>query len=319
MTTPSGPFPPDPGRALRNAGLLARCGAAFGDALVEVLAGGQRDPRHPAAVVGSAAVAQLMAAFDLVDPEEAAVLALATARTLARPPVSGYHVGAAALVTDGDLLLGGNVEWPGASIWQTVHAEGFVTLLARARGTHLTSLVTDQARPCAHCRQVLAEMDGADDLVLADPAGRRLRLTDLYPWPFVPADLDVAPAGTDDTPFPYLGLAPADTPGEIASALVAAGRRAHAPYSGAPAACVLVLADGSLVPGTVLESVAFNPTIGPVQDALVGLLAAGGSASEIAHAWLGVGRAAAVGHEAVARDLLAVAVPGAAVHVRYWT
>jgi cytidine deaminase len=319
MTTPSGPFPPDPGRASRNAGLLDTCGAAFGDALAGVLAGGQRDPRHPAAVVGSVAVAQLMAAFDLHEPEEAAVLALATARTLARPPVSGYRVGAAALAADGDLLLGGNVEWPGASIWQTVHAEGFVTLLARARGTRLASLVTDQARPCAHCRQVLAEMDGAGDLVLADPAGRRLRLTDLYPWPFVPADLDVARAGTDDTPFPFLGLASADMPGEIASALIAAGRRAHAPYSGAPAACVLVLADGSLVPGTVLESVAFNPTIGPVQDALVGLLAAGREPDRIEAAWLAVARGAAIGHEAAARDALEAAAPGVPLRVTTWT
>lgn len=317
------PFPQDPGRAARNAELLERCGPAFGLALAGVLEGVRRDPRHPAAAVGPDVVAALAAEFDLRGPEEAAVLALGTAQAIAHPPVSGYHVGAVGLVPEGGMLLGGNLEWPGASIWQTVHAEGFVTLLARARGTRLTGLVTRQARPCAHCRQVLAEMDGADELVLADPSGRRLHLPDVYPWPFAPDDLGVAPAGArgaDDSAsgFPYIGLDPGAAPDAVAAELVAAGRRAHAPYSGCAAACVLVLADGSTVPGTVLESVAFNPTIGPVQDALVGLVAAGRETGEVTEAWVGVGRGAAVGHEAMARDLLAAAVPGAAVHVRYW-
>jgi cytidine deaminase len=313
------PFPPDPRRATRNAELLARCRAPFADALESGLAGGWRDARHPAAVVGADAVAELVDAFDLEGPEEAAVLALESARALARAPVSGYRVGAVGLVPEGDLLLGGNLEWPSASIWQTVHGEGWVTLLARARETRVTTLVTSQARPCAHCRQVLAEVAGSDELVLVDPPGRRLRLPDIYPWPFAPADLGTAGAVAGEGAFPHLGLAGEDTPDLIAAALVGAGRRGHAPYSGCAAACVLVLADGVTVPGTVLESVAFNPTIGPVQDALVGLLAAGRSSGDIAEAWLGVGRDAAIGHEMMARDLLSAAAPGAAVHVRYWT
>jgi cytidine deaminase len=321
VTARTTPFPKDARRAARTATLLAQCGVAFGDALAELLVGPGRDARHPAAVVGPHGVAELVAGFGLDTPEEAAILALETAQALASPPVSGYRVGAVGLVPEGGMLLGGNLEWPGASIWQTVHGEGFVTLLARARATRITTLITSQARPCAHCRQVLAEMDGADELVLADPAGRRLRLADVYPWPFEPADLDADPARPGDDAFPFLGLSPGDTdaPQAIASALVAAGRRSHAPYSGCAAACVLVMADGTLHAGSVLESVAFNPTIGPVQDALVGLAAAGRSGADVLEAWLGVGRDAAVGHERMARDLLAAAAPRAAVHVRYWT
>jgi cytidine deaminase len=78
------------------------------------------------------------------------------------------------------------------------------------------------------------------------------------------------------------------------------------------------LDSGALVPGSVLESVAFNPTIGPMQDALVGLLAAGREPGEIVAAWLAVPREGAVGHEAAARDALAALAPAAPLHVTYW-
>jgi cytidine deaminase len=77
---------------------------------------------------------------------------------------------------------------------------------------------------------------------------------------------------------------------------------------------------GNVSGGAVLESVAFNPTIGPMQDALVGLLAADhGELDAIEHAWLAVGRDAPVGYGVMARDALAAAAPGASLRVTYWT
>jgi cytidine deaminase len=67
----------------------------------------------------------------------------------------------------------------------------------------------------------------------------------------------------------------------------------------------------------VLESVAFNPTVGPLQDALVGLVAAGRRYDEITDAWLAIGREAPVNHEAPTRDLLA-AVAAAPLQTTYW-
>ena len=90
------------------------------------------------------------------------------------------------------------------------------------------------------------------------------------------------------------------------------------PYSGEPAAVVLRLGDGRLVDGVVLESVAFNPTIGPLQDALVGVVAAGAPFDAIREAWLATVRAPRVGHEAPARDLLAAVAPRASIHATYW-
>src|SRR4029079_11063726 len=100
-----------------------------------------------------------------------------------------------------------------------------------------------------------------------------------------------------------------ELPVDIAELLLAAAGRAHAPYSGEAAAVVLRLGDGRLLDGVVLESVAFNPTIGPLQDALVGVVAAGARFDAISEGWLASVREARVGHEGPVRDLLAAAAP----------
>ena len=321
------PFPSDPVLAARRTRLVTEMGPAFPGRLEAALGAVGRDPVHPAAIVPAAAVDRLIPDLALEGPEEVMLLALATARALARPPVSGYRVGAVGLAaTSGDLVLGGNLELPGASIWHTVHGEGFVTLLARARGELVRTLAIAQARPCAHCRQVLAEMDGAhgsperpDGLRIIDPHGRVLRLADVYPWPFAPGDQGMDGARPAERAWPDLRLADAGLPAGVADALVAAGARSHAPYSSTPAAVALRCADGTTWTGAVLESVAFNPTIGPLQDALVGLLASGHELPDLVSAWIAVPRDALVDHVAATRAALAAAAPGIGLYVTYWS
>jgi cytidine deaminase len=316
----------DGGVATRIAGLSAGIGEAFTRRVLD-RAGVAADR----AFVAQPEVADLVAAFGLRSPREAAILALPAAAALADPPISGYRVGAVGLTEAGELVLGGNLEFSGASIHHTVHAEGFVALRARALGRPLAALAITQARPCAHCRQVLAEMAWADGLRLVDPLGHDLALADLYPWPFTPGDLGRAGAGSPDgadgdhgtatgpgEPAPCELRPDPSLPPAVAAALEAAGRRAHAPYSGEPSAVVIRLGDGRLVGGAVLESVAFNPTIGPLQDALVGLAAAGVASDRAAEVWLGVAAEGRVEHERPVRDLLAAVAPAATLHITYW-
>jgi cytidine deaminase len=307
--------------AARWGNLRPSLGAAFSARLADVRDGAGRDRRHPAAVIPAGSLAQLVAEFGLADTREAALLTLDAAASLARAPISGYRVGVVGIgALSGDLMLGGNLEFPGASIAHTVHAEAFATLLARARGEHLAVLASTQARPCAHCRQVLAEMSGAWALKLIDPQGHELGLDELFPWPFAPGDL--GEVGARAAEGATLTLSPAatgdDVPADIAAALVAASGRAHAPYSRDRSVIVLRLGDGSLVSGAVLESVAFNPTIGPLADALVGLDAAGRGSAAIRDAWLAIRRSAVVNHEAPARDLLAAVAPTVRLQTTYW-
>jgi cytidine deaminase len=311
------PFPITPELAARWGGLVEAKGDVFLARLGMRLYAGGADPVHPVSVIPAAVVAELIGSVGLADATDAAVLALAAAAALARPHISSHRVGVVGMgAASGDLYLGGNLEFPGASIWHTVHAEGFAALLARARGDRLGVLVSTQARPCAHCRQVLAEFDGAFEMRLIDPLGHDLRLGDVFPWPFTPGDLGQGGATDDAGEAPALE-APRSLPEGVAETLAAVGLRAHAPYSGSRAAIVLRLGDGTLVGGAVLESVAFNPTVGPLQDALVGLVAAGRRYDEIADAWLAVGRAAPINHETPTRDLLAT-VADAPLQTTYW-
>ena len=318
MTT--SPFAPDPALAARWGDLRPSLGTAFAARLADVREGAGRDRRHPAAAIPAAVVAQLVAEFNLTDGREVALLALDAAASLAKAPISGYRVGVAGIgALSGDLLLGGNLEFPGAAISNTVHAEGFATLIARARGEHLAVLASTQARPCAHCRQVLAEMAGAWALQLIDPQGHQLGLGDLFPWPFAPGDLgNVGARAVDGEALRLVSALSDGVPADVTEALAAAGTRAHAPYSRDRTVVVLRLADSSLVSGAVLESVAFNPTIGPLADALVCLEAAGRGSAAIREAWIAVRRGAVVNHETPSRGLLAVVAPTVRLQTTYW-
>jgi cytidine deaminase len=106
-------------------------------------------------------------------------------------PYSRFPVGAAALVDDGRVVTGCNVE--NVSYGLTLCAEcGVVSALHSTGGGRLVALVCVDAHgsplmPCGRCRQLLFE-HGGPELLIDHPAGPR-RLDDLLPDPFGPDDL----------------------------------------------------------------------------------------------------------------------------------
>ena len=134
-------------------------------------------------------------------------------------------------------------------------------------------------------------------------------MAQLYPWPFDPD---------------YLGETGA-VPGKKLWTLAAndallreAGERSHTPYSKCPGAVLLTLGDGSQVRGSAVESVAFNPTIGPLQAALIDLIAHGRSYREIASAKLGTVVGGNVDYATSVRELLGKVAPQATLEVIDW-
>ncbi|OBJ57049.1 cytidine deaminase [Mycobacterium sp. 1423905.2] len=101
-------------------------------------------------------------------------------------PYSRFPVGAAALVDDGRVVTGCNVE--NVSYGLGLCAEcGVVSALHATGGGRLVALVCVDGSgallmPCGRCRQVLFEHGGAE-LLIAHPAGPR-RLGDLLPDAF---------------------------------------------------------------------------------------------------------------------------------------
>jgi cytidine deaminase len=113
------------------------------------------------------------------------------AMTLAYAPYSEFAVGAAALVDDGRIVVGCNVE--NASYGLTLCAEcGLVSALFASGGGRLLAMAcVDGAgmalMPCGRCRQLLWEHGGADMLI--DHASGPLPLANLLPHAFGPEDL----------------------------------------------------------------------------------------------------------------------------------
>jgi cytidine deaminase len=108
---------------------------------------------------------------------------------------SGVHVGAAALVDDGRIVVGCNVE--NASYGLTQCAEcGVASALAASGGGRLVaiSVVGDDGTylaPCGRCRQVLYEFGGPE--LLVDTDAGVVTLDDLLPGAFGPQDLPPPP------------------------------------------------------------------------------------------------------------------------------
>ena len=106
-------------------------------------------------------------------------------------PYSRFRVGAAALVDDGRVVTGCNVE--NISYGLGLCAEcGVVCALYATGGGRLLALACVDARglplmPCGRCRQVLLEHGGAG-LLIDHPAGPR-RLEELLPDAFGPDNL----------------------------------------------------------------------------------------------------------------------------------
>jgi cytidine deaminase len=106
-------------------------------------------------------------------------------------PYSGFPVGAAALVDDGRVVTGCNVE--NVSYGLGLCAEcGVVCALHATGGGRLVALACVDGRgsalmPCGRCRQVLLE-HGGPGLLVDHPAGPR-RLDALLPDAFGPEDL----------------------------------------------------------------------------------------------------------------------------------
>jgi cytidine deaminase len=106
-------------------------------------------------------------------------------------PYSRFPVGAAAIVDDGRMVCGCNVE--NASYGLTLCAEcSLVSALMMSGGGRLVAVVTRTGdgrpvMPCGRCRQLLWEHGGAECVV--DGSGVPQPMTEVLPLAFDPSEL----------------------------------------------------------------------------------------------------------------------------------
>ena len=108
-------------------------------------------------------------------------------------PYSKFPVGVAALVDDGRIVEGSNVE--NASYGLGLCAEcGLVSNLATTGGGRLIAIVcvgedSKYLAPCGRCRQLLFEHGGPEALLMT-PEGPQ-KMSEILPWAFGPDDLNL--------------------------------------------------------------------------------------------------------------------------------
>ncbi|PSC68243.1 cytidine deaminase 1 [Micractinium conductrix] len=225
-------------------------------------------------------VAALMEEHGLGEDELLARL-IQPAAQQARPPISAYHVGAVGLGASGCLYVGVNLEFARLPLYNSVHAEQFLLVNALHHGETEIRRLAVSAAPCGHCRQFYSELACAETVRFTFGGGT-YSLGQLLPMRFKPADLLPAPAPPlllqpQNNAIQLTGAARAalrERGGDAAFARAAAEALAeatgsYAPYSRCPAGAAIVTGEGHVYSGGYIESAAYNPSLPPLQTAIV--------------------------------------------------
>jgi cytidine deaminase len=131
------------------------------------------DPHFPA-LLDADQVATLQSATGL-DEDALAFALLPLAAACARADLSHFNVGAIARGVSGTWYFGGNMEFLGATMQQTVHAEQSAISHAWLRGEKSLSAITVNYTPCGHCRQFMNELNSGLRCAFICRVAKRIR------------------------------------------------------------------------------------------------------------------------------------------------
>ncbi|MDQ1214207.1 cytidine deaminase [Pantoea anthophila] len=216
-----------------------------------------------------------------MDADTLALALLPLAAACAVATVSHFNVGAIARGVSGVWYFGANMEFVGAPLQQTVHAEQSAITHAWLCGEPQLESITVNYTPCGHCRQFMNELNSGTAIRISLPQRAVSTLADYLPDAFGPRDLDISTFLMDRVDHGYAAAGD-----ELVQAAVAAANASHAPYSQSHAGVALLTVSGSIVTGRYAENAAFNPSFPPLQAALVRLNMQGGDVRQIKRAVL---------------------------------
>lgn len=231
---------------------------------------------------------------------------LPQAQSLARPLLTKFRVGAVVRGASGNVYLGANLEFPGVSLTQTVHAEQAALANAFMHDETGIEAIAVSAPPCGHCRQFLYEFAAGRDIEILLPGEPAMLLSALLPRPFGPADLQVTQG-----PLSQPSVAPPDANDNPTQSARYAAAKSYAPYSHSPSGIAIRTRRGSIYRGSYIENAAFNPSLSPLQAALVCLSVANEDFGDIAEVVLAEASNNSVSQVSAAKSLLAVIAPKA--------
>lgn len=235
--------------------------------------------------------------------EELMLALIPQAQKYALPAISNFLVGAVGLGSSGSLYFGANYEFVGQALSFTVHGEQAATAHAISRGDTGMQKLAVSAAPCGYCRQFLYELTTAATLQILLPNTPPALLTDLIPDAFGPKDLGVTAALMSAQSHDMTLSSGARDP--VVQAALKAAKASYAPYTFDYSGVALKTRDGGIFTGSVAEDAAFNPSMSPLEAAVVSLVISGGkSYSDIVDAVLVEMAGSKAGQASATRDAL---------------
>ena len=234
-----------------------------------------------------------------ITPRELSLALLPVAAGFAYTPISHFHVGAIAWGESGDWYFGANMEFNRQSLGQTIHAEQCAITHAWLSGETGLQAITVNASPCGHCRQFMNETRSAGTLRIHLP-GQEYSLQHMLPFAFGPTDLGIR----DTLMCPQEAVLPAVAPDSLLELARDAAVRSYAPYSHSYAGAAIQAHDGRTFCGRYTENAAFNPSLPPLQSALVMMRMAGYAPEAMVAAALVEAEKGQISHRAPSEALL---------------
>jgi cytidine deaminase len=249
---------------------------------------------------------------------------LPLARTYSHPPISNYRVGVVARGEGDSLYLGFNIEFPGHALGFAVHGEQAALSSAYMHGESGVAAIALTAAPCGHCRQFMNELSPDGQIEILVEGAAPMKLSSLLPMAFGPKDLgrkqgafpiQVSDLGSSSGTPQVSGQRTAANLGYSQEALVQAAldaaRRSYAPYSGAQSGIAIASRSGRTYKGSYIENVAFNPSLSPLQTALVQMIVGGQGYAEISRVVLVESAKAKISQKSVTGAVLSAIAPSA--------
>lgn len=204
--------------------------------------------------------------------EQALIFALLPiAAAYAWTPISHFPVGAIAKGQSGHLYFGANMEFLHVPLQQTIHAEQCAITHAWLNGEERLLSLTINHPPCGHCRQFINELNSSHELQINLPNRSSRPFHHYLPDDFGPEALHISTRLMDRKQH-LLTLSNDDT---LVLAALDAANHSYAPYSQAHSGVALQTHSGRVYTGRYAENAAFNPSLPPLQAALVMLNMAG--------------------------------------------
>ncbi len=163
------------------------------------------------------------------------------------------------------------MEFFGVQLGQTVHAEQCAISHAWMKGERGVKDITINYSPCGHCRQFMNELTTAKELKIQLPEREEKSLHDYLPEAFGPADLGIQSGLMAEVKHEFA----CDDNDTLIQKAVTAMNISHAPYTNNLSGIALEMNSGRVFQGAYAENAAFNPSLPPLQVALIQILMAG--------------------------------------------